>query len=131
MTPEALLAYLLSRGISEDAAQDTIVEYLEGKMAKAANLKGWAFNRARWRQIDEYRNSRPYSLPLEAIVPTYHAPGLNPEEQCTARQIIDRFIQSKQAADPTWDPITRMRDGYSTSASQRRYVARKRRQAAP
>ena len=124
MTPEALSAYLLGKGLDPDAVQDTILEYMTWQGPPILHPKTWAWRRVWWRTKDGYRQQSGrgtrIDLPanLVSILP-------DPLTQAERRQRIERYatqtgeeveqgqgsygVPAKRAPKWKWD-ITKQRN---------------------
>ena len=102
MTPEALSAYLLSKGIPEDIAQSVIICYLvAGGPETIRYPKAWAWRKAQWLKIDEAR--RPGGMtfaakrrPQATELPTaLRSKEPTPYRVAAARQELDRYFKPR------------------------------------
>lgn len=94
MTPEALSAYLLSKGLDPDAVQDTLVAYMTWQGEPIRYPKRWAWMHVYWRTQDGYRQmtmrGKRQAQELAELVST--APS--PLDRVEQRQRIERFAKS-------------------------------------
>ncbi len=96
MTPEALHAYLIGKGIDEDAAQDVLVSYLTAKVP-IRYPKSWAWKSAVLRrggkqsQNASVRCMVPLTPAMEAVSATSEP---SPLKLAEVRQALARAIQA-------------------------------------
>lgn len=101
MTPQALFLYLTqTRHFTEDVAQEVVIDYLEGKLARAQSLKAWASRRAQWHTINHVRKVtgkgrvHRQTVPLPPSLPTAETDSLTRAAQ---RQQIDTWAEMHSA----------------------------------
>jgi len=100
MTPEALHAYLIGKGIDEDAAQDVLVSYLTAKVP-IRFPKSWAWKTAlHWRGGRQSGNANvrcmvPLTPAMEAVSA---APARSPLQRAETRQALASAIGALPSA---------------------------------
>ena len=93
--PQELFLYLTQqRHVSEDIAQDVVVDYLEGKLAGARSLEAWAVKRAQWHQARHWRQERGESkIPRQRVsLQPLQSPEPSPLARADHRQCIERVV---------------------------------------
>ena len=93
--PLALFRYLTqTRHVSEDIAQDVVVDYLEGKLTGARSLEAWAVKRAQWHQARVWRQERGEGkAPRQRVsLQPLQSPEPSPLTRADHRQCIERVV---------------------------------------
>lgn len=92
MTPEALRAYLITRHVDEDIAQDVLVAYLAARRP-IRFPKSWGYRVALNRLIDRVRHTNHEDVLPVLPVPPLCSHEASPLRQAEARQELARALK--------------------------------------